>query len=156
MCSLGCSSNVSKAVTTTEKIMKTHEVFSSTTPFDVDLDIFLHVKCFFEVIFKTYTCICLFSTLTPMGNILSFSKRCVLSLSLLDLAWKHSLLWQFSARLQVQVSVKPPPSTLTFTGAKTIDLRLRLPLLSVKPSHMPVLGWTTIETGNASDKGWEK
>ena len=69
MCSLGCSSNVSKAVTTTEKIMKTHEVFSSTTPFDVDLDIFLHVKCFFEVIFKTYTCICLFSTLAPIGNV---------------------------------------------------------------------------------------
>jgi len=33
-----------------------------------------------------------------------------------------------------------------------MDLRLRSPLLSVKPSHMPVLGWTTIETGNSSNK----
>ena len=49
-----------------------------------------------------------------------------------------------SARLHVHISVKSSPSTLTFTGAKTIDLCLCSPP-SVKPSYIPVLGWTIIE-----------
>ncbi|MBS7617144.1 hypothetical protein KEJ25_00800 [Candidatus Bathyarchaeota archaeon] len=48
--------------------------------------------------------------------------------------------------MHVQLNVKLPPSTLTLTGAKTIDLRLSSPLPSTKPSHTPVFGWIIIET----------
>jgi len=51
--------------------------------------------------------------------------------------------------------VKLPPSTLTFTGAKTIDLHLRSPLLSVRPPYMPILGWMTAEKDDDTNKSWE-